>query len=142
MSATVSAAPIGQSSKVLPVALWIAQLVLAAMFGMAGVMKLTAPIAVLAQNMVWPGDVPAALVRVIGASELSGALGLLLPSLTRIKPALTPLAAAGLAVIMLLAAIFHIARGEGQMVPVNVALGAVAAFVAWGRLTRARIAPR
>jgi len=142
MVSTVSAAAPSQSSKVLPIALWIAQLLLAVMFGMAGLMKLTSPIAVLAQNMAWVGSVPAALVRFIGLAESSAALGLLLPSLTRIKPSLTPLAAAGLVLIMVLASLFHLSRGEAQMVPINLLLGAIAAFVAWGRFTRAPIEPR
>jgi putative oxidoreductase len=136
--ASVSAAP----SKALNIGLWIVQLVLAAMFGMAGVMKSTAPIPELAAQMGWPGVLPPALVRFIGVSELAGAIGLVLPAATRIKPQLTPLAAAGLVVVMLLAAVFHIVRGEFGALPFNIGLGAAAAFVAWGRWTKAPIPPR
>jgi putative oxidoreductase len=105
-------------------------------------MKTTRPIAELAQMMIWPGALPPALVRVIGVAELAGAIGLVLPALTRIKPRLTPLAGAGLLTIMVLASIFHSTRGEFSVIPMNATLGALAAFVAWGRATRAPIAPR
>ena len=91
--------------------------------------------------MGWPGDLPPALVRFIGASELAGALGLVLPSATRIRPLLTPLAAMGLVIVMLLAALFHISRGEWLALPINAVLGGLAAFVAWGRLRKAPIFP-
>lgn len=122
--------------------LWLAQILLAVAFGLAGAMKATAPIATLAQQMVWPGDVPAWLVRFIGVSELAGALGLILPAVTRIKPGLTPLAALGLLAVMVLASAFHIARGEWQALPMNVLLGALAAFIAWGRTRKVPIQAR
>ncbi len=125
-------------SRAANVSLWIAQALLAAMFGMSGVMKLMTPIDALAQQMPWVASVPDLLVRFIGLSELAGALGLILPSVTRIRPALTPLAAAGLIVVMVLASGLHISRGETQMVPINLVLGALAAFVAWGRTKKAR----
>jgi putative oxidoreductase len=126
----------------LHVALWIVQLLLAVAFGMAGVMKSTQPIANLAAAMGWPGDVPAALVRFIGVSELAGAIGLVLPTATRIRPLLTPLAALGLVVVMVLAMMFHVSRGEWQALPFNAVLGGLAAFVAWGRLRKVAILPR
>jgi len=131
-----------KGGKGLNIGLWVVQVVLALMFGMAGVMKSTAPITELAEKMVWPGAIPEGLVRFIGVSELAGAIGLLLPSLTRIKPVLTPLAAAGLVVVMVLAALFHIPRGELGALPINIGLGAAAAFIAWGRWKAAPIAPR
>ncbi len=128
--------------KVLNVSLWVVQALLAAAFGMAGIMKLTAPMDTLIANMVWPGAMPEALVRFIGASEFLGALGLILPSVTRIKPMLTPLAAAGLGVVMALALVFHFTRGEFEALPINLVLGGLAAFVAWGRAKKVAIAPR
>jgi putative oxidoreductase len=118
------------------------QILLAVAFGIAGSMKMTQPIAALAANMIWPGDVPAALVRFIGACEVLGAIGLVLPGATRVKPGLTPLAAAGLLGVMLAAVPFHISRGEWALVPINVVLGALAAFVGWGRSRKAPLAPR
>jgi putative oxidoreductase len=130
------------SSRALHGALWVAQVLLALAFGAAGAMKTTQPISDLASNLVWPGAVPPALVRFIGASELAGALGLVLPAATRVKPLLTPLAALGLVTVMLLAIAFHLSRGEVSALPLNLAFAALAAFVAWGRLKRVPIRPR
>lgn len=130
------------SSKGLSIALWIVQGLLAAAFLMAGTLKTTTPIAELATRLPWTGQVPAALVRFIGASELAAGLGLILPSVTRIRPKLTPAAALGLLLIMVLAAGFHLSRGEAQVLPINLVIGGLAAFVAWGRLRKAPIAPR
>ena len=115
------------------VVLWIVQVLLAAAFGVSGVMKSTMPIPELALQVPWSDDVPVAFVRFIGLVELTGAVGLILPALTRIKPGLTPLAALGILTIMLLAMLFHISRGEFGVLPINLALGAMAAFIAWGR---------
>jgi hypothetical protein len=109
---------------------------------MAGVMKTTMPIDELAKTVNWAADVPLLLVRFIGLSELAGALGLVLPALTRIMPVLTPLAAAGLTLVMILAAGFHLTRGEAAAIGFTLVLGAAAAFVAWGRWRRVPIAAR
>jgi hypothetical protein len=129
------------SRKLLNYALWGAQLMLALAFGMAGWMKVATPIALLAAKMPWVADAPL-LVRFIGTAELLGAVGVLLPALSRIKPALTSLAAVGLSTVMVLAAAFHISRGEPHaLIPVGV-LGALSVFVAWGRFKKAPIAAR
>jgi hypothetical protein len=141
-TATTPLASAARPSKALHIGLWVAQVLLALAFTSAGAMKLTQPIAVLAAKMVWPGAIPEGLVRFIGLSELLGGLGMILPAATRIKPALTPLAGIGLTTIMILAAVFHLSRGEAPMMPVNLALGGLAGFVAWGRLKKAPIAPR
>jgi uncharacterized membrane protein YphA (DoxX/SURF4 family) len=130
------------SHKPLRIALWIAQAMLAAVFGMAGCTKIATPIAQLWATMSWAASVPEALVRFIGTAELLGAIGLVLPAATRIAPRLTPLAATGLLVVMVLASMLHISRGEWDMLPITGALGAIAAFVAWGRSQAAPIAPR
>jgi hypothetical protein len=129
-------------SKGLNIALWVVQFLLFAMFAMAGFMKATAPIAELAKNMAWVPRFSPGMVRFIGVSELCGALGLILPSLSRIKPALTPLAALGLVITMVLAAGHHLLNGEAKFVPVPLVLGGLAAFVAWGRWKKAPIASR
>jgi putative oxidoreductase len=77
-----------------------------------GAGSLVRPIDVLSVVAVWPGEVPVALVRNIGALELMGAFGLLLPSLTRIRPALTPLAAMGLGGVMGLATLYNLVHGR------------------------------
>ena len=113
--------------------LWIAQILAGAAFTMAGVMKLSQPIDKLAARMTWVARVPPAQVRFIGAAELAGGLGLILPWATHIAPVLTPVAALALVVVMLLAAVHHLRHAEAKMVPINVVLGGMAAFVAWGR---------
>jgi len=82
------------------------------------------------------------LVRFIGVAEVAGAIGLILPAATRIKPVLTPLAAVGILVIMVLATGFHIYKGEFHALPVTLLLGAMATFVAWGRFRKAPIPAR
>ena len=129
-------------SKALHVGLWVVQCLLGAMFLAVGAMKATQPIANLANALGWPAEVPAALVRFIGVAEFLGGLGLILPAATRIKPMLTPLAGAGLAAVMLFAIIFHISHGEFGAVAAPLVLGCFAAFVAWGRATKAPITPR
>ena len=131
-----------QRSRALHVALWIAQVLLAAFFLMAGVNHGLKPIAEAAQSSPWITGVPVWLARFIGFAEIAGAVGVVLPAATRVKPWVTPVAAAGLAVIMALAVPFHVMRGEASVVAFNIVPILLAAFVAWGRSTRARIAPR
>jgi len=130
-----------QPSKGLHIALWIVQVLLAAMFTMSGTMKLITPIEVLGAQMDWVKEMPF-LIHFIGVSEIAGSLGLLLPSILRIKPVLTAWAAIGLLTIMVLAAALHLSRGEWGSVAGNIVFGAMASFVAWGRMKKAVIAPR
>lgn len=119
--------------------LWIVQVLLALLFLFAGGTKLVLPIEVLT-SMGSPNQIalPGWFVRFIGVVEVLGALGLVLPGLLRIKPWLTPLAAAGLAVVMIGAtAITFAADGVGAAV-VPLVVGLLAAFVAYGRW---RLAP-
>ena len=126
--------------KGLKVGLWVAQGLLAVAFTGAALMKLTQPYDVLATQQAWVKLFSADVVKLIGTVELLGVLGLILPSVTRILPVLTPIAAVGLALTMVGAGLTHLRIGE---LPVpNVILGGLAAFVAWGRFTRAPIAPR
>ena len=129
-------------NKGLRIGLWIAQALLAAAFTTVGLVKLTTPIDQLQAAMPWVGGTMGPLARYIGVAELLGAAGLVLPSLTRVKPHLTPLAALGLTTVMFFAALTHASRGELGMLPVNATLGALAAFVAWGRARKAPIRPR
>ncbi|MFI9593580.1 DoxX family protein [Nonomuraea sp. NPDC052265] len=96
----------------------------------------TAPRAV-----AWYAAVPQSLIVFIGIVEVLGGVGLILPAMTRVKPMLTPLAAAGLTLTMILAAGFHIIRGEYELVPANLLLGGVAAFIAAGRWKLRPISP-
>ena len=109
--------------------LWIAQGVLAALFLFAGGMKLIVPADALAAQSHLPG----AFMKFIGLAETLGALGLVLPGLFRIRQSLTPLAAAGLVIIMIGATITTVVQGQGPVAVVPALVGIVAAYVARGR---------
>lgn len=126
-------------SKGLNIALSVVQSLLAAMFLMAGANKLFQSISELSKMLPWVTEVPEGLVRFIGISELLGGLGLLLPSIFRIKPILTPIAAIGLSVVMLLATFFHISKGEASVIAMPIVFMAMAVFVAWGRTKKVPI---
>lgn len=113
--------------------LWAAQALLAALYAAAGMMKTFMPIPRLATNMGWVNDYAAGLVRFVGIAEIAGAAGLILPMVTGILPWLTPLAAAGLGLIQLLAMPVHARRGETAVLPVNLILLALSLFIVWGR---------
>ena len=131
-----------KNHKTLNIAFWVAQALLASMFLMTGIMKSTQPIEELGKSMPWVNDFSVAMVRFIGVSELLGSIGLLLPALLRIKPILTPLAALGLFTIMVFAFIYHITKGEYQVLGFNWILGAIALFIAWGRYKKVPIQPK
>lgn len=113
-------------------ALWIVQGLLAFVFLGAGSFKVVA-FDTFAEQMDWARPMGKSKVGGIGAAEVAGALGLVLPMLLGIAEFLTPLAALGLAITMVLAAVFHARRGEMPNVIGNVVLFALVAFVAWGR---------
>jgi len=115
-------------------ALWIVQALLALLFLFAGGTKLVLPIDVLA-SMGSPNQIqlPGLLVRFIGVVEVLGALGLILPGLLRIKPGLTPLAAAGLVIVMIGATALTVAADGVAAGVVPLVVGLLAAFVAYGR---------
>ena len=121
------------------IVLWIIQVLLALLFLFAGGMKLVISPEVL-QSMGSPNQIvlPGLLLRFIGVCEVLGGLGLILPGLLRIRPGLTPLAAAGLVIIMIGATVLTVmADGIGAALPAIVA-GILSAFVAYGRW---RLAP-
>lgn len=91
--------------------------------------------------VAWYAAVPQPLIVFIGVCEVLGGVGLILPAMTGVKPKLTPLAAVGLTLIMILAAGFHITRGEYALVPATLVLAGVAAFIAAGRSNLRPIAP-
>jgi uncharacterized membrane protein len=137
---TLSPAATGvRPQRALHASLWLVQVLLAAVFLLVGYTHAAAPIEVAVARAPWVATLPVPLVRFIGVAELAGALGLLLPALTRIRPLLTPIAAGGLVIMMALAVPFHLLRGEMGAVLLNVALGSLAALVAWGRARRAPI---
>ena len=116
------------------VVLWVVAIVLAVAFFASGVMKLVQPKEKLAASgMGWADDYSAGTIKLIGALEVLAAIGLVLPAALDIVPILVPLAAVGLVLVMVGAAVVHARRKETPLIGVNVALLAVAAFVAWGR---------
>lgn len=117
------------------IALWVVQALLALMFLLVGFTKATQPMTKLAKQMPWTASVPAPGTRFIGVAEILGGLGLILPGLTHIAPVLTPLAAVGLVVVMLLASGFHARRGEYRQIAMNGVLLALALIIALGRFT-------
>ncbi len=116
-------------------ALWIVQGLLAALFLFAGVMKFVMPIEEMTREIAMPG----LFLRFIGVVEVLGALGLILPGLLRIRPLLTPLAAAGLVIIMAGATVLTLMSAGVVSALVPLVAGVLALFVAYGRW---RVAPR
>ncbi len=114
--------------------LWIVQVLLMLLFLFSGGTKLVLPLDVL-KSMGSPNQIqlPGLFIRFIGAVEVLGALGLILPGLLRIKPWLTPLAAAGLVVVMIGAVAVTLASGESATALVPLAVGLLAGLVAYGR---------
>lgn len=116
-------------------ALWIVAGLLAAVFLVAGSAKLFIPHATLAKapGAGWVGQFGPGFVKALGAVELLGAAGLILPAALDIAPILVPLAATGLAAIMVGAAVVESRRGEYRHALLNVVYLALAAVVAVGR---------
>lgn len=112
--------------------LWSAQLLLAAIFLMAGYIKLQ-PLNVVAAKLPAMSGFPPVLLRFIGGSELLAAVGLIFPLLLGILPWLTPLAAAGVILVMVGAVLFHARRGEYGKVIMNIAFLLLACLVVSGR---------
>ncbi|SRR6266851_692629 len=112
-------------------ALWTVQVLVAIAFAFAGGIKLALPIDVLQEQMQLA--LPGVFIRFIGVVEVLGALGLILPGVVRVRPDLTPLAAAGLAAVMLGAVMFIPPDAEPVALALPIVLGLLAAFVAYGR---------
>ncbi len=115
-------------------ALWVVAGLLAVAFLGAGTLKLARSKEQLAPTMPWVGDFSAGAVKAIGAAEVLGAVGLVLPPLVDVAPWLAPLAAACLALTMAGAVVVHLRRGDGVAAAVPaLVLGLLSVFVAWGR---------
>lgn len=120
--------------KMMTKVLWIVQGLLALLFLFAGGVKLVLPIEAMRQQMQLPG----LFLRFIGACEVLGAIGLILPGLLRIRPGLTSLAAAGLVIIMIGATVVTLTTGPAALALIPLVVGLLSAFVAYGRW---RLAP-
>jgi uncharacterized membrane protein YphA (DoxX/SURF4 family) len=130
-----------KSATALNIALWVAQLLLAIPYAMLGWMKATGDLAQLSQMMKWIPDFPVWFVRGLGVLEILGAIGLILPSLTRIQPRWTVIAAVCILLHQACAVTLHLTRGEFTIV-LNAVLIALAAFIYWGRSRKVPIAAR
>lgn len=127
-----------RKSKTWHVGLWVVQVLIAGMFLAVGLMKTLTPIEALSKTIPLAGDMPV-LTRFIGISEFAGGLGLLLPAALRIRPQLTVTAAALLTIVMVLAVLYHIVRGEYAAIGTGMVLGIFTALIAWGRVYKAPI---
>jgi hypothetical protein len=121
--------------------LWTVQLLLAALYLFAGGFKAFGPAEMLQQG---GGSVqlPLAFIRFIGYCEVAGALGLILPTLLRIQPRLTPLAASGLVIIMVGATTLSLIEGGVPMAILPFVAGVLATFVVYGRTQLAPVQAR
>jgi hypothetical protein len=137
-SATETSAPSGA----LHGALFFVQGLLALTFFGGGLWKLATPIAEIAQMMPWVGEVEPGFFYFTALVDILGGLGVILPSVTRIKPQLTAIAALGCVALQICAAGFHLSRGEAANTPLNFLLIGLSLFVFWGRRSRCPISAR
>lgn len=112
--------------------LWIVQIILGLSFLMFGSMK-AFQYEKSKQTLPWVKDSKKGLVIFVGIAELLGGIGLILPTAFNIIPILTPIAASGIAIIMISATFLHLSRKENQSITINIVLLALAIFVAFGR---------
>jgi uncharacterized membrane protein len=110
---------------------WVLAALLAAFYLFSGGTKISQSRDRLRPMMAWVDDLPMARVRAIGVVEVLGALGLLLPPLTGIAPALAVAAAAGLAAVQVGAGALHLSRGETRQIGMNVVLLVLAGVTTW-----------
>ncbi|MET4060822.1 hypothetical protein ABIB35_002378 [Arthrobacter sp. UYP6] len=115
--------------------LWILQIVLALMFMGIGGQRLTRSAQQL-RKLPWTDGYHPAAIRALGGVELLAGLCLLLPGVLGWAPLLTPVAGVGLVVLMALAVLMHLRRGQRQAAVLPVILLVMAGIVAWGRLTQ------
>ena len=111
------------------VMLWTVQGLLAVLFLFAGISKLVLPL----DQMAGPVALPGFFLRFLGVAETLGAIGLILPALLKIRPALTPVAAAGLVIIMIGATVITGIGGPAATALIPLAVALLAATVAYGR---------
>src|SRR5699024_11734693 len=114
--------------------LWILAFALAAVFLVSGGVKLVSPREQQIERTPYVEDFPQNMIRGIGALEILGAMGLLIPALTGVATILVPMAAAGLSITMVLAALVHVRRGDGTAAALpSILLAILSVFVAWSR---------
>jgi uncharacterized membrane protein len=114
------------------IVLWVLQVLLGVYFFAVGVNHFILPPG-LPATMSWMYELSPGMHYFSGIAEILAGLGLILPGVTKIQTRLTSLAGAGLVLVMIGAAVFHITRGEAPNIVQNIILGGLAAFVAYGR---------
>jgi uncharacterized membrane protein YphA (DoxX/SURF4 family) len=119
----------GQPRRKLNFLLWIIQILLALLFIFSGTMKFIMPVAEMTREIPFPGW----FLHFIGASEIAGGLGLVLPELLKIRRELTPLAAAGLFIIMIGATVINLKVGPRGAALITAPVGLLLVFVAYSR---------
>ena len=115
-------------------ALWILQAIMAAVYLSAGIIKLFLEKDKLEKQFSWVKEFNRFSLKIIGGLEILGAFGLVLPEVTGIVPVLTPAAALGISLIMIMATIFHNRRKEMDSVVITQLLFVIALFIAYGRI--------
>jgi len=129
------------STKILNVLLWLAQILAAVFFLFAAYAKLGQPIEESVKMMPWLAEQPG-LAKMTGVFDLLGGLGLILPALLRIQPKLTTYAAIAGTLLVVAGMVFHLMRGETEVIGFNVFMIILLAFIAWGRTAKAPIAAK
>jgi uncharacterized membrane protein YphA (DoxX/SURF4 family) len=124
------------NNKVWNIAVWVVQILLAALFLKIGITKLFMPETL---PYPWVKELPA-LAVIAGIADLLGGMGLIFPDLLKIRPKLTVYAAYGIILLMICAIIFHVSRGESSEIGFNFIIIALAVFIAWGRSKKVAIA--
>lgn len=115
--------------------LWVLQIVLAAVFAAAGIVKITLPRTQLRATLGdWVDATPEPAIKMLGVAEIAAAIGLTVPLAVAIAPILTPMAGIGVIAVLAGAAIIHGRRRQYLNVAVNVVLAVAAALVIWERL--------
>ena len=118
-----------RTGRKLNVLLWILQALLALLFLFAGVMKFVMPVAEMTKQIALPG----LFLHFIGACEILGAIGLVLPGILRIRTGLAPLAAGALVIIMIGATAVNLKLGQRGAALTTVVVGLLLVFVAYNR---------
>jgi hypothetical protein len=120
-------------SKVFNISLWIIQGLLSVSLVWGASMKLFQPIEKLALMWPWAGQISESLVKLTGIIDLLGSIGIVAPTLFKIKLRLTIIAAWAIVLLMICASVFHILRGEASLIGANIIFAIMAGFLAWGR---------
>ncbi len=129
--------------KLFVASLWVSQFALAFVFFVSGYGKAFLPFEALEQALPYTADMPHWFIRFVGFADLAGAIGVVLPALTRILPKLTVWAAAGVGTLAACALAWRVfGRGEVMVFPVFAVLILLALYVIWGRTRKAPIQPR